>query len=466
MTIRTCCHTMDRFFDWLGEWGIALDAVVVADIDRAVMRWHARGCSRSTIRVYGQRLRTFFRFAERQGWCPPGLADGIMPVRFPPGETFPKGLNRGEVLRLLATSEGNRQADLRDRAILMVLIAYGLRASEVAGLRLDDPDWEEETLRVRRPKSGCTHHYPLSRGGGQAIVRYLTEVRALRPERALFLTLIAPIRPVTRQAVSNVVRTRLDRLSIKELLEVPDRRTPRGRVEHALLLFLYNTGARVSETTQLVAGDLQIGRRGGGQALVNIHGKGGKHRQCPLWPRTEAALTELLQGRAAGDAVFLSRQRRSYTRFGVYRLVERSAARVPSLAGRRGYTSHHPSHQRLPPAPSRHRSEHYPRLARSCQPRYDQYLRRDRHGDEGQGHGALRCRRARIGSPVEGKHGTDRLPGRALSEGDYVAEIRRVLMCSRMIRTVRHIIRTATYGRHRLTKTHKRNRQRVGSKGQ
>ena len=67
VTIRTCCQTMDRFFDWLGEWGIALDAVVVADIDRAVMRWHARGCSRTTIRIYGQRLRTFFQFAERQG---------------------------------------------------------------------------------------------------------------------------------------------------------------------------------------------------------------------------------------------------------------------------------------------------------------------------------------------------------------------------------------------------------------
>ena len=83
------------------------------------------------IRIYGQRLRTFFRFAERQGWCTRGLADGIMPVRFHPGETLPKGLNRDEVLRLLATTEGNRQADLRDRAILMVLIAYGLRASEV-----------------------------------------------------------------------------------------------------------------------------------------------------------------------------------------------------------------------------------------------------------------------------------------------------------------------------------------------
>ena len=79
----------------------------------------------------------------------------------------------------------------------------------------------------------------------------------------------------------------LSKTEMKTLLEVPNRRTPRGRIEHALLLFLYNTGARVSEATQLVAGDLQVGRRVGGHALVNIHGKGGKHRQCPLWPRTK-----------------------------------------------------------------------------------------------------------------------------------------------------------------------------------
>ncbi len=127
----------------------------------------------------------------------------------------------------------------------------------------------------------------------------------------------------------------LSKTEMKKLLKVPDRRTPRGRIEHALLLFLYNTGARVSEATELVAGDLQIGRRDGGHALVNIHGKGGKHRQCPLWPRTEAVLAELVQGRAAGDSIFLSRQRRPYTRFGVYRLVERCATRVTSLASRR-----------------------------------------------------------------------------------------------------------------------------------
>jgi len=126
----------------------------------------------------------------------------------------------------------------------------------------------------------------------------------------------------------------LSKTEMKALLKVPDRRTPRGRMEYAVLLFLYNTGARVSEATELVAGDLQIARRDGGHALVTLHGKGGKIRQCPLWPRTERVLAPLVQGRTAVHAVFLSRHRRPYTRFGVYRLVRRCAERVPSLAGR------------------------------------------------------------------------------------------------------------------------------------
>ena len=213
-TICGCCHTVDRFFDWLDERGVALASVGITDIDQAVARYHARDYSRVTIHDYAQRLRTFFRFAEQQGWCTPGLAEGIMPSRFYPGETIPKGLNRDEVLRLLATTESNRPVDLRDRAILMTLIAYGLRSGEVTGLQLDDLDWEEETLQVRCPKPGRTHLYPLSRAVGQAILRYIREVRPPRPERTLFLTLHAPIRPLSRSAMQHVVSSRLDRLGI------------------------------------------------------------------------------------------------------------------------------------------------------------------------------------------------------------------------------------------------------------
>lgn len=127
----------------------------------------------------------------------------------------------------------------------------------------------------------------------------------------------------------------LTKAEVEAIFEVPNRNTQRGRTEYALLLFLYNTGARVSEATQLKVGDLQVDQRDGRHSLVTLHGKGGKIRQCPLLPDTEGILRELINGRAADDAVFLSRYRRPYTRFGVYRLVERCAASVPSLSGRK-----------------------------------------------------------------------------------------------------------------------------------
>ena len=119
------------------------------------------------------------------------------------------------------------------------------------------------------------------------------------------------------------------------LLDVPDRSTRHGWTEHAILLFLYKSGARVSEATQLRVGDLQIRRRDGGHALVTLHGKGGKIRQCPLRPEIERVLAELVDGRADDDAVFLNRRRQPFTRFGVYSVVERCAAQVPALAGRK-----------------------------------------------------------------------------------------------------------------------------------
>ncbi len=126
----------------------------------------------------------------------------------------------------------------------------------------------------------------------------------------------------------------LSRTEMEAMLGVPDRRTLRGRSEYALLLFLYNTGARVSEATQLKLRDLQIGRGNGGHDLATLHGKGGKIRQCPLWPETERVLADEISGRGADDAVFVSRLGTPFTRFGVYRLIERCAARVPELTDR------------------------------------------------------------------------------------------------------------------------------------
>ena len=83
----------------------------------------------------------------------------------------------------MATTDGDRLVDKRDRAILMLFIAYGLRAGEVGGLRLDDLDWENEMLQVRCPKPGRTHTYPLSRGVGDAIRGFWSEVQRVYENR-------------------------------------------------------------------------------------------------------------------------------------------------------------------------------------------------------------------------------------------------------------------------------------------
>jgi integrase len=97
---------------------------------------------------------------------------------------------------MLAMTEGNRPADIRDRGVLMLLAIYGLRASEVRHLCLGDLDWECERIRVACPKTWRVRTYPLIRSVGDAIVRYLREVRPQTSRRELFLTLLPPIRPL------------------------------------------------------------------------------------------------------------------------------------------------------------------------------------------------------------------------------------------------------------------------------
>lgn len=209
-TVQGYCRAADHFFGQLAAKGVRLTAVRMTDIDDAVAAEHGRGAwGRRTRHDYAQRLRPFFLFAETRSWCRAGLAAGIVAPRFMADETVPKGLRREDVVRLLTSVGGDRPVDKRDRAILMLFIGYGLRTGEVGGLRLDDLDWENSTLRVRCPKPGRTHLWPLSQGVGHAILCYVREARPSGFGRSLFFTMRAPVRPLDRNALGKIVRDRL-----------------------------------------------------------------------------------------------------------------------------------------------------------------------------------------------------------------------------------------------------------------
>jgi integrase/recombinase XerD len=172
------------------------------------------GFARATILSYTSILRTFFRFAGRQGWCCPRLAAAIHSPRIYRQETLPSCPSWDDVQRLLATTEGDRPTDIRDRAILMLLAIYGLRAGEVVRLRLEDFDWEQERLHVLRPKANRAQIYPLSRSVGNAVLRYLKEVRPRSSLREVFLTRRVPYRLLSAKAVWPIVSCRFDALGV------------------------------------------------------------------------------------------------------------------------------------------------------------------------------------------------------------------------------------------------------------
>ena len=142
------------------------------------------------------------------------------------------------------------------------------------------------------------------------------------------------IRSVPFKKASKTVIPYLDKPQMDALLAAPDRGTAQGRRDHALLLFLYNSGSRAQEAAQLLVGELALA---GGS--VKIRGKGGKERHCPLWPSTVAEITVLIADRAPTSPVFLNRCGHQITRFGVHTLVERyvlkAQIQMPSLATKR-----------------------------------------------------------------------------------------------------------------------------------
>ena len=185
-------------------------------------------------------------------------------------------------------------------------------------------------LEDERGNSGATRNQRL--GALHSLIRFIGR---LVPELVDHAAQIQAI-PLRRTAAP--VMPYLDKHEVDALLAVPDRRRAQGRRDYALLLFLYNTGARATEATEVTFADLSLGS----SPSVRFHGKGHKIRICPLWPHTAKTLRALLGARLDDpdeSPAFLNVRGQPLTRYGVHalvaRTVEKAAATVPSLNDKR-----------------------------------------------------------------------------------------------------------------------------------
>jgi integrase/recombinase XerD len=231
----------------------------------------------------------------------------------------------------------NTQRSYRDTLSLLIPFIAGKAHKGVDQLTVDHLAAEHvrQFLQHLEDTRGCS---VATRNQRLAVIHALARFIGERaPEHVEWC---GQIRAVPFKRAAKISITYLEKSEMDALLAAPDRNSAQGRRDYALLLFLYNTGARADEAAQLSIADLHLAhvpRRD--HSSVQIRGKGNKVRFCPLWPHTVELLDALVREKAPAAHVFMNRRGRPLTRFGIYAMVKRYAERVstkmPGLATKR-----------------------------------------------------------------------------------------------------------------------------------
>ena len=236
----------------------------------------------------------------------------------------------GQILRSfvedhLKVQKGLRPASIRSyRDVLRLFLAFLAREAGQAITRLSLPELTfERALAFLRHLEEDRGNHIRTRNQRLAVLKTFFEYLGSRvPELLDTCERVAGI-PVKRVAPPETHF--LEREEVSCLLERLPRKGRHHLRDRALLLFLYNTGARVQEVADLRVGHLNLD----GQTRVQLHGKGDKWRACPLWAQTAKQLRALLEEPGAPQSpdspVFCSRPGAPLTRFGIYKIVRRHA---------------------------------------------------------------------------------------------------------------------------------------------
>jgi site-specific recombinase XerD len=221
----------------------ALDSPQLEAFVRAVAVRHCRASMQHTVAY----LRSFLRFLAERNEVTRGLDVLIDTPRLYRGEQLPRALAWDSVRSLLGSIDRTTPRGRRDHAMFLLIATYGLRASEVAGLRLDDIQWRSGRIRVRRPKTRTPLELPLTDEVGAAVIDYLHHAHPDRPGRALFARLRAPAGPIGPTAVSEAFR----RIWIRHGALSTPRQGPHC-LRHSLALHLLRQGTSLKAIGDLL----------------------------------------------------------------------------------------------------------------------------------------------------------------------------------------------------------------------
>jgi len=227
----------------------------------------------------------------------------------------------------LITIKGLRPASVRsyrDTVRMLLVFVATDKGCKITRLALADLTFERIAAFLRHLEQDRGNHIR-TRNQRLAALHTLFEYLASRaPEMLAVCQQVAAI-PMKRVAPPETHF--LERDEVQALLAGMPRDGRLALRDQALLLFLYNTGARAQEVADLRVGHLNLGEH----PLARLHGKGDKWRSCPLWQQTAELLGSLLQSAdspATPDTAIFCGPHGPLTRSGIYKIVRRHGANL------------------------------------------------------------------------------------------------------------------------------------------
>jgi site-specific recombinase XerD len=215
-TVLIIRHELKSFFEYINKQGMRIDNLSADCIDGYIKTYHIACYSRKTVSSKVSVLRTFLKHSYDTGLTKADLSSYLISPRIYTCAVLPTSPNEDELLRIAHFYDGDGVSAIRNKAIVLLLIEYGMRSGEVAGLKLGDIDWERDILYLHREK-GCQRQQilVLKPNVGNAILRYITEVRPNeRGYRELFLKMKCPCEPVSTKEIYHVTANAFKGLDI------------------------------------------------------------------------------------------------------------------------------------------------------------------------------------------------------------------------------------------------------------
>ena len=202
-TINRDIYTLNHFSKYLDISGINGFANITARTFQDFMKWMSASKNLPTLKSATATMRQLTKYLYREEILEEDYSSAILQVRC--RKTIPSVYNQTEIKTMLESFNKAGAVGIRNYAMVLMAAQLGMRSSDICGLEFGNLHWDKNTIEFITQKTGKATVLPLTADVGNAIIKYLKEVRPSSPDSHVFLRMQAPYTKLNPAAMHSIV---------------------------------------------------------------------------------------------------------------------------------------------------------------------------------------------------------------------------------------------------------------------